>query len=97
MLLLPTYWEGEGYPGIIIEALSVGLPILTTTWKQIPEMVNSDCAIMIKPKSIDELVFALTNLSVQKLDNMRLNAKKQFDQYDSTAVHARFFEAIRRI
>ncbi|MCD8186100.1 MAG: hypothetical protein LUD68_06510, partial [Rikenellaceae bacterium] len=31
ILLLPTYHPGEGYPGILIESLSLGIPVITTT------------------------------------------------------------------
>src|SRR5690606_22162053 len=39
VLLLPTFFEGEGYPGIIIESLSIGMPVITTKWKAIDEII----------------------------------------------------------
>ena len=36
VLLLPTFHPGEGYPGIIIEAFSEGLPVISTEWLAIP-------------------------------------------------------------
>src|SRR5690625_4771675 len=38
VLLLPTYYNGEGYPGSIVEAYLSGLPVITSNWKYIPEM-----------------------------------------------------------
>ncbi len=40
ILLLPTNWYAEGYPGIIIEALSVGIPCVSTYQGGIPEIIE---------------------------------------------------------
>lgn len=32
MMLFPTYWEGEGFAGIFIDAFVCGLPIIATDW-----------------------------------------------------------------
>ncbi|MEM5551708.1 glycosyltransferase [Pseudoalteromonas neustonica] len=40
-LLFPTYYSGEGYPGVIIEGFSVGIPIITTNWLSIPELFDT--------------------------------------------------------
>ena len=38
-LLFPTHYDGEGCPGILIEALSAGLPIIASNWKDNKEFV----------------------------------------------------------
>ncbi|MBM3988155.1 MAG: glycosyltransferase family 4 protein [Planctomycetes bacterium] len=38
-LLLPTYHEGEGLPGSIVEAFQHGLPVIATRWRALPELV----------------------------------------------------------
>ena len=32
MMLFPTYWKGEGFAGIFIDAFIAGLPIIATEW-----------------------------------------------------------------
>jgi glycosyltransferase involved in cell wall biosynthesis len=32
MLLFPTYWKGEGFAGIFIDAFVSGLPLIITDW-----------------------------------------------------------------
>ena len=60
VLILPTYYRGEGYPGVIMEAYSLGLPVITTKWKSIPEIVqDGETGILIEPKSTKELVSAI--------------------------------------
>ena len=31
-MLFPTYWKGEGFPGIVIDASIAGLPLIATDW-----------------------------------------------------------------
>lgn len=61
-LLLPTYYEGEGYPGVILEAYSAGLPVITTRWRAIPEIVDETSGILIEPKSSTQLLAAMKKL-----------------------------------
>lgn len=60
--LLPTYYEGEGYPGAIIEAFGAGLPVITTDWKSIPEMVNSNCGLLVPPGDAEALYNAMSTI-----------------------------------
>lgn len=61
-LLLPTYWNGEGYPGVIIEAFHMGVPVIATHWKFIPEIVDETCGILVEPGDARELASAMDRL-----------------------------------
>lgn len=39
LLIFPTHYEGEGCPGILIESLFAGLPIIASNWKDNGEFV----------------------------------------------------------
>lgn len=39
VLVLPTRYEGEGFPGSILDAYISGIPVLVTDWKFLPEFV----------------------------------------------------------
>ncbi len=58
-LLLPTRHPGEGYPGVIAEAFTAGIPVITTRWLAIPEIVDESCGILITPDSSSELGAAM--------------------------------------
>ena len=73
-LLLPTYYSGEGYPGVILEAFAVGIPIITTAWLSIPEIADDSCAILIPPKSRQALAEAIERLYFDKALYTRLCA-----------------------
>lgn len=39
LMLLPTYYQGEGFPGSIIDAYLAGVPVICSKWKFLPELV----------------------------------------------------------
>ncbi len=50
-LVLPTFHASEGYPGVIAEAFAHGLPVITTRWLAIPEIVDESCGLLIEPEN----------------------------------------------
>lgn len=61
-LLLPTYYDGEGYPGVILEAFNAGIPVITTLWKAIPEVVDETCGVLISPRDSESLYRAMSEI-----------------------------------
>lgn len=60
VLVLPTYWEVEGYPGIIIESLQCGVPVISTEWNGIPEVVQHEkCGLLVAPRSASAVKSAI--------------------------------------
>ena len=47
-LLFPTYYEGEGFAGTLIDAFSAGIPVIASDWKYNPEIVN-ECVGYVYP------------------------------------------------
>ena len=92
VLVLPTYYEGEGYPGIIVEAFSVGLPVITTKWRSIPELV-SDCGVLIEPKRVDHIKTAIDNV-IENHEHYRLMSKRRFSRFDSLRNTEDFLESL---
>lgn len=58
--VLPSY--NEGLPMTILEAMSYGIPSITTSVAAIPEAVNSENGIVLNPGSIEELAYALEKM-----------------------------------
>jgi len=73
-LLLPTHWEGEGYPGVILEAYLAGIPVIATRWRDIPEIVDDECGILIEPRSSHELARSIQMLHDTPAEYQRLSA-----------------------
>ncbi len=99
LLLLPTHWEGEGYPGIVLEALSAGLPVIATRWGGIPEIIRDGKeGILIQPRSSDQLVEAIKSIDSERYSRMSEEAVKRFDEcFNSDTVNARIVRDIQAL
>ena len=94
ILVLPTFFSGEGYPGIIIEALSYGIPVITTNWKAIPEIIiDGYNGILISPQNSDELRKAIESIDTSNYNVFRVNAFKSFDNFDSEIVFKKIIKS----
>lgn len=61
-LILPTKAPTEGYPGAIVEALSAGIPVISTECGAIPELVGNDCGILVPPGKSEAIASAISML-----------------------------------
>jgi glycosyltransferase involved in cell wall biosynthesis len=59
----PTYYSAENQPGNLIEAMAFGLPIVTTRWRSIPEMLPENYPGIVGPKSSAQIADALRLLA----------------------------------
>ena len=50
VLLFPTYYEGEGFAGTLIDAYSAGVPVIASDWKYNTELVNENVGYVYKTR-----------------------------------------------
>ncbi len=94
-LLLPSYHNGEGYPGVVIEAMSVGVPSITTDWQSIPEIVKNNVnGILIPIKSSSELLKAIKSIDPINFKSYSQNALLQFENFNEEKVYPDFLAKI---
>lgn len=87
VILLPSYFEGEGYPGILIESLALGIPVITTEWRALPEIItNNYNGLLIPIKNQEKLYQAITFFNQENYTIFRENAFKSFENFDSEKV-----------
>jgi glycosyltransferase involved in cell wall biosynthesis len=65
-MLFPTYWKGEGFPGVIIDAFVAGLPVIATDWNMNTEIIEDGVnGFIIEPKSskalAEKMEYAMQN------------------------------------
>lgn len=95
VLLLPSYWRGEGYPGVIIEAFGCGLAVIASDWGGIPEIVSQDEGILVLARNDASLAEAMASLlnDGQKLKRLREGARKAAEEFSAEIWSERFLEA----
>ncbi len=42
VLLFPTFYEGEGFPGVLLDAMTAGLPVISSDWKYNSEIIKDN-------------------------------------------------------
>jgi len=91
-LLLPTYHDGEGYPGVILEAYCAGLPVICSRWKFLPEIVDETSGLLITPRDVSSLQSAMLMLQNDDAlyNNLRAGAIVKAEKF-STDIWARKF------
>jgi glycosyltransferase involved in cell wall biosynthesis len=93
-LLLPTYHSGEGYPGVVLEAYAVGLPVICTHWHGLSEIVDENCGILVEPRNVDALRAAMSKLMNDDHLYIRLQEGviKRRQEFSSNLWRDRFLE-----
>ncbi|MCM1142528.1 MAG: glycosyltransferase [Muribaculum sp.] len=84
-MLFPTFWHGEGCPGIIIDAYMCGLPVLASEWNLNADYVNDrKTGLLFEAKSVTSLVDAMARCIRGEIDLEELsgNAKVAAKSYD---------------
>ncbi len=71
-LVFPSYYEGEGHPGVVIEAMIAGIPVITTAFRSIPELIDDRVnGLLVAPQDAKSLGKAIRTI----LDDRRLTAE----------------------
>ncbi len=97
-ILLPTFYSGEGYPGIIIEAFSVGLPVIATNLDGISEIVNhNETGILIPIKNTKSLLDAIISINNENYIQYSNNAKTAFKKFDAKSVYPEILDTINKL
>lgn len=99
-LVLPTYHEGEGYPGVVLEAYGAGLPVVSTRWRAIPELVdNGVTGLLVEPRDAGALRDAMLSLVEDRrlYARLREGVRRTREQFSDEVWHERFLEYCRSL
>ena len=95
VIVLPSY--EEGYPGILIESFSFGLPVLATALPSIKEIVShGENGILVEPKNVDSLYSGFLSFNKENYRVMSKNAYTNFEMFDSFKLSQKFIEQVNR-
>jgi glycosyltransferase involved in cell wall biosynthesis len=101
VFVLPTI--SEGFPLVILEAMAMGLPIISTTIRGVREIMKGrGSAILLEPKDVNGLVGALEELAGDKKlktkmgQSGRRNVEKEFSWDNIAKEYEQTFERVIR-
>jgi glycosyltransferase involved in cell wall biosynthesis len=101
VVVLPSYYR-EGIPKVLIEALSLGKPIITTNSVGCRETVEyGKNGFTVPVKDFDALAYSMVkiiSLSSIDLKEMGIYSRKMaVDRYDHKIIFSRYIEVIKNI
>ena len=97
-MLFPTYWHGEGFPGVLIDAFIAGLPVIASDWHLNGDIIsNGENGFLIKTGDEDAL-YDVMERCIQNpsiIRKMSPSCQKLAMNYDCDKVlTSKFFESI---
>lgn len=89
LLVFPTHYEGEGFPGTILDSMSAGLPIVASNWKYNSEiLIDGYTGILFESKNTEDLIEKITMLinNVELINKMKKNCILESEKYKDSNV-----------
>lgn len=89
LFLFPTYWHGEGLPGVVIDSFISGVPVLASDWNHNEEIIeNNKNGIIFQSQNLKDFIKKLNYIYSNKNELIRLseNAYKSANNYHSKNV-----------
>lgn len=94
VLILPSF--GEGYPGIIIEAYSLGIPVIATRLPSVMEICNDGIeGILVDVGNTVQLAEAMRQFNPVNYPLYSRNAYKSFDMFRSETYTEWFIQEVK--
>ena len=89
VLLFPTVFKGEGFPGTVLDAYASALPIIASDWRYNPELITEGKTGFLYDHQHTEQLYAAIKKVVDDpciLQRMRMNCLKEYSKYSADAV-----------
>lgn len=83
-MLFPTTWDGEGFPGTVIDSFSAGLPVVASDWNSNSEIItNGVNGIIYSPIDPSGLMDSILHIIKKKddINSMRINCINEANKY----------------
>lgn len=84
-MLFPTFYEGEGFPGVLIDAFISALPVIASDWHCNTEIIQDEKTGFIIPHKDEGALYDKMKMIIEhreRLLPMKLACKKEAQRYD---------------
>ncbi len=88
-LLFPTFWDGEGFPGTILDAYASAIPVIASDWNYNRELVKHMGTGIIYPEDNMKDLYDAVKWAIEhrdEMNKMRVNCEKEYLQYRPESV-----------
>ena len=88
-LLFPTFYEGEGFAGTLIDAMAAGVPVIASDWRYNSEIVeNGVTGYLFNTHDVDKMkeLLLLAKKNTDEWKQMRLNCICKAKQFLTSSV-----------
>lgn len=89
VMLFPTYWKGEGFAGIFIDAFISGVPIIASDWAHNRQFLKeNETALFVPVHDVEALFFKMQQCvdGVYPLEKMSNKCQEEAQKYDINKV-----------
>lgn len=95
--LFPTFYRGEGFPGVLLDASIAGLPVIASNWNMNSEIItDGKNGLIIETNNVEALSDAMKKmmLETQMVDEMRINSNRIAFMYDMNKLLVEYLDPI---
>ncbi len=89
IMLFPTFWPGEGFPGVLIDAMMAGLLVIASDWHFNPDIVEEGKTGFIIPNQNEDALYRAMQKIIenpQKYMEMAKYCQQRAKKYDTKNV-----------
>lgn len=79
LLLFPTYYEGEGFAGTLLDAMAAGVPIIASDWKYNKEIINKNNGLLFQTHNVEDLVNKI--MSIKDIGQLKKSCLREAHKY----------------
>lgn len=80
MLLFPTYYDGEGFAGTLIDAMAAGVPVIASDWRYNSEIVKDGKIGFIINKNLKDELFKVLSIT-NRVNDMKIFCLVEAEKY----------------
>lgn len=97
VFFFPSHYESENFPMVLIEAMASSLPVISTKWRGIPQLVeNSNAAILCEINSPQEYAHHIQLLLDDEACRTEMGAAA-YTHYKNNFTRSKFTQSMHRV